>query len=97
MLGRDGAPNKTPVRRLRQRSVTAVLPAAGNAAQSAEFSSTSSSRSCSILRLPVEAEAEADAAAAALRRRYPFVHRVLVPLELAMKRDRNAYYEVELG
>ena len=40
---------------------------------------------------------EADAAAAALRRRHPFVHRFLVPLELALKRTHNAYYEVELS
>ena len=41
--------------------------------------------------------AEAEAAAAALRRRHPFVHRFLVPLELALKRTENAYYEVSLG
>ena len=40
---------------------------------------------------------EANLAAAQLRRRHPFVHRVLVPLELALKRTHNAFYEVELS
>lgn len=52
---------------------------------------TAAARACRL------AGAEAAAAARQLRRRHPFVHRILVPLELALKRSYNAFYEVELG
>jgi hypothetical protein len=40
---------------------------------------------------------EAEAASRLLVRRHGFVHRVVVPLELRLKRTRNVHYELALS